>query len=263
MIKLIALDLDNTLLEKDNTIAPETLNLLKECASKGITIVLATGRLFHSAKKYADLIGPETKIICYNGCLITESNGMPLFTSFLDTDIMRKVVDFTRLHGLYCQFYEDHNILVEKITEGTTIDPDLKNTHAIEVGDFDSHLFVPSPKAMIVASPDTVPKYQNMLNDHLGGKAYLAQSQPYLIEIMPEGINKASSLSLLCEKLEIPRHQTMAFGDNTNDLEMVSWAGIGVAVANSVEQLKIAADYVCCRERSLGVAEAIKKFIFL
>ena len=78
--------------------------------------------------------------------------------------------------------------------------------------------------------------------------------------IMPQGINKAHSLELLCEKLGIQREEVMACGDNTNDAEMVVWAGLGVAVAHAVDSLKAAADYVCSEERSYGVAEAIEKF---
>ena len=113
---------------------------------------------------------------------------------------------------------------------------------------------------MIVAEPEDVPMYQAQLKAELGDETYIAQSQPYLIEIMPQGINKAHSLELLCEKLGIRREEVMACGDNTNDAEMVIWAGLGVAVANAVDSLKAAADYVCSEERSYGVAEAIEKF---
>lgn len=261
MIKLIALDLDNTLLEKDVTIADKTLGLLKECAAKGVVIVIATGRLFYSAEKYAKQIGPATKVLCYNGCLVTEADGTPVFSAFLTPDIMRKVAEFAKQRGLYSQFYKDHKILVEKVTEGTTIDPDLANTTAIEVGDFDHYEFTPSPKAMIVAKPEDVPKYQAELKKELDDHTYIAQSQPYLIEIMPEGINKAKSLEMLCNQLGITKDEVMACGDNTNDAEMVIWAGLGVAVANAVDSLKAVAEYVCENERSYGVAEAIEKFV--
>jgi len=262
MIKLIALDLDNTLLEKDNKIHPKTLELLKKCISKGIFVVIATGRLFLSAEKYAKEIGPECKILCYNGCLITDSDGKSIFSSQLSVEIMEKVVEFCKERNLYCQFYLNHKILVEKVTEGTTIDPDLANTEAIEAGTFEGYKFSPSPKAMIVAKPEDVNKYQKELEQFLGGNAYLAQSQPYLIEIMPKGINKAHSLELLCKELEVDKSEVMACGDNTNDAEMIKWAGTGIAVANSVDTLKNLASYVCHSERSLGIAEAIEKFCF-
>ncbi len=260
MVKLIALDLDNTLLEKDNEIHPKTLTLLKECASKGITTVIATGRLLLSAKKYAEEIGPDCRILCYNGCLITDSSGKIIFSATLSPEILEKIVRFCKERNLYCQFYLDHKILVEKVTENTTIDPDLANTEAIETGDFDGYDFKPSPKAMIVAKPEDVPYLQSELRQFLREDVYIAQSQPYLIEIMPKNVNKANSLALLCEKSGISQDEVMACGDNTNDMEMIKWAGTGVAMANSVQVLKDAAQYVCSEERSLGVAEAIEKF---
>lgn len=260
MIKLIALDLDNTLLEKNNAIHPHTLCLLRKCISQGIHIVIATGRIYLSAKKYAAEIGSECKILCYNGSLITESDGRPLFSAELSTDIMKKIVSFCKEKDLYCQFYKDHKILVERVTKDTTIDPDLANTQAIEAESFDDYIFSPSPKAMIVAPPERVPYYQAELDRYLAGNAYLAQSQPYLIEIMPKSVNKAKSLELLCNHLGITSNQVMACGDNTNDAEMIRFSGVGVAVANAVDSLKSSAFYVCANQRSLGVAEAIEKF---
>lgn len=260
MIKLIALDLDNTLLEKDLNIAEKTLSLLQQCAAKGITIVIATGRLFYSAEKYAKQIGSGTKILCYNGCLVTEADGTPIFSASLTPEVMKKVAGFAKERGLYSQFYKDHKILVEKVTDGTTIDPDLANTTAIEVGNFDTYEFTPSPKAMIVAKPEDVPMYQAELKKVIGDETYIAQSQPYLIEIMPKDINKAHSLELLCDRLGITKDEVMACGDNTNDAEMVIWAGTGVAMANAVDALKEVSEYVCEEERSYGVAEAIEKF---
>ena len=260
MIRLIALDLDHTLLEKNLAIHPQTLTLLRNSMAKGITVVIATGRMLYSAKKYAEEIGPDCKILCYNGSLITEGTGRIFFSYALSAAHMRKIVAFCRERRLYCQFYEEHKILVEKVTDATRIDPDLENTEAIEAENFDHYDFSPSPKAMIVALPERVAEYQAELDAYMEGQVYLAQSQPYLIEIMPHHVNKARSLALLCDVLGISQEDVMACGDNTNDAEMVRWAGVGVAVANAVEPLKAAADYVCAKERSQGVAEAIRKF---
>lgn len=261
MIKLIALDLDNTLLSEKGVIPDETLRLLRECISKGVHVVIATGRLFYSALKYARDISFECKILCYNGSLIVQPDGTTLFSAFLSVKIMEEIVAFCKERGLYCQFYKDHKILVEKVTDGTLIDPDLQNTEALEVHDFTGYEFEPSPKAMIVVEPDHLVETQQELAAVLGDRVYLAQSQRYLIEIMPREVNKANSLALMCENLGIFPDEVMACGDNTNDAEMLKWAGTGVAVANSVQSLKNVADYVCAENRSEGVAEAIKKFI--
>ena len=262
MIKMIALDLDNTLLEKNLTISKETLSLLQKCNEKGITIAISTGRIFNSAAKYAEIIGKNTKIVCYNGCLVTTADHKELFSANLSVNAMKQIIDFSKENNLYCQFYLDNKILVEKVTENTTIDPDLYNTTAIEVGDFNKINLTPSPKGMIVARPEDVPNYISMLSNYINENVYIAQSQPYLIEIMPPKVNKSSSLQILCNHLGILPADVMVCGDNTNDSEMLKWAGIGVAVSNAVDEVKEIADYVCVNERSLGVAEAIEKFVF-
>lgn len=263
MIRLIALDLDNTLLEADTLeIAPEPLALLRLCAARGIAPTIATGRIFNSAVKYAAQIGPESKIVCYNGALVADPDGSPLYTNYLSVETMRAIVDFCKPRGLYCQFYEDHRILVEEVTdEGTRIDPDLVNTTALEVGDFGAYEFKPSPKAMIVEhDPTLIDGVQADLAEALGDDVYIARSQTFLIEIMPAGVNKALSLARLGDLLGIDASEVMACGDQTNDAEMVKWAGIGVAVGNAVDALKNVADYVCEGERGAGVAEAIRRF---
>ena len=107
MIKLIALDLDNTLLEKDNSIHPRTLALLQACIRSKVTVVIATGRLYLSARKYARQIGPECKVLCYNGSMVTEADGTVLFSRALPVHTMRQIISFCRQRGLYCQFYQD------------------------------------------------------------------------------------------------------------------------------------------------------------
>lgn len=261
MIKLVVSDLDNTLLDKDNKINDQTLILLKECLSKGVFIVLGTGRLYQSAKIYKDMIGEDTYIICYNGSLIVDNKDKIVFSKNLDVGLMKKIVDFCKLKDLYCQFYEDGKILVERVTDETRIDPDLKNANAIEALDFGIYDFKPSPKAMIVVDPNLLGVYQEELKSFLGDEVYIAQSQNYLIEIMPKDVDKGKSLEYLCDKLNIKPSEVMAIGDNTNDREMLNFSSYSIAVANAVDDLKDAAFYVCENERSLGVAEALNKFV--
>lgn len=261
MIKLVVSDLDNTLLDKNNKINDQTLILLKECLSKGIFIVLGTGRLYQSAKIYKDMIGEDTYIICYNGSLIVDNKDKIVFSKNLDVGLMKKIVDFCKLKNLYCQFYEDGKILVEQVTDETRIDPDLKNVNAIEAIDFDLYDFKPSPKAMIVVDPNLLGVYQEELRDFLDDEVYIAQSQNYLIEIMPKDVDKGKSLEYLCDKLNIKPSEVMAIGDNTNDREMLNFSSYSIAVANAVDDLKDTAFYVCENERSLGVAEALNKFV--
>lgn len=113
---------------------------------------------------------------------------------------------------------------------------------------------------MILDTPERLAEIRPELEAQFSEELHLATSKEYLLEMMPKNISKSKSLSILSERLGISRQEVMACGDNTNDMKMLNWAGIGVAVANAVKPLKDIADYVAQAEHSFGVIEAVEKF---
>ena len=168
---------------------------------------------------------------------------------------------FCRERGLYLQMYDEDHIVVDKICESTLIDPDSKVTGIREIGDLTKAELRPSPKMMILDDPKRIPAIRRDLETLLGDQLYMAKSKEYLLEMMPKDVSKQKALIRFAQSLEIRREEVMACGDNTNDIEMLEWAGLGVAVANAVPELKNGADYVAEARRSFGVAEAVKKFV--
>ena len=120
---------------------------------------------------------------------------------------------------------------------------------------------LPSPKMMIFDTPERLAEIRPELEAAFPDRFYLATSKNYLLEIMPRDVSKRNTLERFAEELGITREEVMACGDNTNDREMVEWAGLGVSVANGVPELKQVADYVAARERSWGVKEAVDRFV--
>ncbi len=263
MIRLIALDLDDTLLMPDCTVPEDTLDVLRKADERGARIVIATGRIFPSAKMYAELLGTDCPVICYNGAMIRSAGGETLYSEMLHPDILRRMAVFCRERGLYLQLYDEDDIVVEEICEATLIDPDAKVTKIREAGDLTRAELHPSPKMMILDDPERIPEIRSEAQVLFGEELYLAQSKDYLLEMMPAGVSKRETLRRFAESLGIRREEVMACGDNTNDLEMVEWAGLGVAVANAVPELKAKADYAAESERSEGVAEAVRKFVLI
>lgn len=263
MIKLIATDLDNTLLDVNGQIPQTTAALLRQAAEKGVLTAVATGRCFPSALEHARTIGARTPVICYNGSLIKWGDtGEVIAQSRIDTDTIRQVATFCRREGLYLQCYDyDDVIICEADCAGLRVDPDVKVVGFREIGDYltfpDLH---PTPKMLIVEREDKVAARLAEL-----AKAFpsldFCQSQPWLIEVMPKEAGKGKALEQLAGLMNVPRENVMALGDNTNDLPMLRWAGLGVVVANGVAAAKAEADYVCQKERSEGVEEALKKFV--
>ena len=262
MIKLIATDLDNTLLDKDGSVPPETVAALAKAEEKGVTVTVATGRSFASARGVAEMIGGNGLAICYNGSQIRRlADGMVLYSGCVDQDVQQAIIEFVHERGLYLQMYDNDEIVVETLRLDMHNDPDLKFASHREVGDFLKEPLFDTPKMMIAADPAEVPALQAELEEMFAGRIFCAQSEPHLIEIMPAAVNKGTALAALCQEMGIRREEIMALGDNTNDMHLLQAAGLAIAVANAVPRLQEYADYVCKGERSEGFREAIEKFI--
>ncbi|MBR5536985.1 MAG: HAD family phosphatase [Clostridia bacterium] len=264
MIKLIATDLDNTLLDHVTGEVPEsTAHLFRQAAQKGVLTAVATGRCFPSALAAAQKIGARTPVICYNGSLIKWGDtGEVIARCCIDTDTIRSVAAFCRDNGLYLQCYDDDDVVIcERDCEGLRVDPDVKVVGFREIGDYltfaDLH---PTPKMLIVEQPEKVAARLPELAEVFPALEF-CQSQPWLIEVLPPNAGKGRAVETLADLMGIDREEVMALGDNTNDLPMIRWAGLGVVVSNGVEAAKAEADYVCAGQRWQGVEEALHKFV--
>ena len=259
--KLLALDLDNTLLYKDLTMAVAARAGLRRLLDQGILVTLATGRMFPSAAFYARQVGITCPLATYNGALIrsTQPGGYELLRP-LSLQTMKDIAAFCRKHGYYAQLYNEDRILVEKRTKETDIDPDLIHNPVVEVGDFSSYPLSPSPKMILVVSPEEREIIHRQLREEFGDSLTLAASKDYLVEIMAKDVSKASALELICRRYGVAPDEVVCCGDNSNDAAMIKWAGLGVAVENASPAVKEIADYVATKSYGDGVAEVIAKF---
>lgn len=262
MYKLLALDLDDTLLSEDLTIPENTVEKINKLQQKGIGVTLATGRMFASARVYALQLELTMPLVTYNGAVVRAATvDKAFFSHLIQPEQIRLVVSCCKEHHWYMQLYnEDDRIVVERITAETRLDPDLKYASALEVGDFLTADIKPSPKIMIVEKPENIGRVYDILRQRTGEAFYMTSSKPYLLEIMSQNVSKAKALSELSAKLGIDRSEVITVGDSSNDLEMVRWAGLGVAVGNASVTLKESADYVTLSSRSQAIDEIIDKY---
>lgn len=261
MPKMLCLDLDETLLMPDLTIPQPVICALQQLMEKGVLVTLATGRMFPSAKKYADRVGISAPLVVYNGAMIRAA-GAPQPQHFFPVpmDAMHKIIEIAACHHWYLQLYNEDRIVVEKIVRETEIDPDLKNAPCLEVGDLRCASLGPTPKLMTAAQPEEIARRKKILRRELGDRLYLAASKPYLLEMMDNGVTKAHSLDLLCRSFGLTPVDAVACGDSDNDTEMLLWAGLGCCMKNGLASVKQQSDYVCRNERSFGVLEVIERF---
>ena len=262
MIKLIATDLDHTLLDLDGLVPEKTKELVRRAVDSGVNFAISTGRSIKSAEGVAESIGASYMAICYNGALVIDPvNGVKIHEDYLEEDIVRSITRYAHEHDLYIEMYDEGTIMVEELRKDRHPDPDLRYADFREVGDFLEYPFFKTPKMLLACEPERVPVEQARLQELYGDRVYMAQSDAHLIEVMTFGTDKGQALEELAGYLGVAKDEILAFGDNTNDLPLLKAAGNSVAVNNAVPSLKEWADYVAKGDRSEGFNEGLLNYL--
>lgn len=258
--KLLALDLDGTLLQPDLTILPELTPALDRLQKSGVMVVLCTGRAYPSARMYEESLGLQQPVICYNGAVIRGSNGGILSERFVDMEHMKTIIGICEERDWYLQLYNNDSIIVSRVSEHTLADPDYHNMPCHEMGQLSTAILDPTPKLMTVCRPDEAEERRYILDKATYGNLLLTGSSRNLVEMMPKNAGKTGALKQLCEIYSIDQRDVVACGDGENDADMLAFAGTGCAVFNAEEHCKSVADYICRGENGYGVLEVIEKF---
>lgn len=264
-IRLVALDLDGTLLTDDLVIEPRAKEAIRRVREKGITVTLATGRMFSSARPYAVELGLDLPLIVYHGAQVRHSGtGAILFERTIPLDLARCLITHIRQFGYAYNVYLDDRLYVESIQAENEkyawrAGVDL---HRVE----DMLTFLQEEKReplKIVAlrdGPELDPLEAAIRRD-VGEGVYLTRSLPHYLEMLNPEANKARGLQALADREGIRPEEIMVFGDSYNDLQMFRYAGLAVAMANAPAEVRAAADYVTGSNNDGGVARALEKFI--
>ncbi len=255
--RLLAMDLDRTLLQEDGSVPDEVLRRFRELRADGVHLVICTGRMRKAAEHYAKMIGGGS-VVCFNGALVVTEDDRE-YRSEIPLALMRKVIDLCYRDGVYVQMYDGDTIVVDRRAPELETDRDIDFNPVRECGDLKKIDLRPSPKMLGV---DTSNKFEFDIEEmnKVIPELTMANSSRYVVEIMLRGIDKGYGLGIVAESLGVKREETVAVGDGMNDRSMLEWAGLGVAVANADERLKAAADHVTEKEMSFGVLEVMDRF---
>lgn len=264
-IRLIVSDLDGTLLSADHTLPSSTATAIREFVSRGGCFTLATGRPFITARPIIQQLGLDLPVILCNGAVLAQANGIPLERSGISLASLYILLNAADQSGLdillFCgdevqTLARNINIAAYERKEGVTCS--LIRLHEIqECGTEIEKAILLGPveqsRRLFAEYVDRSPVLQSSI------AAF--QSEDNYLELVPGQVSKGTALQRLAATLDIPLDQVMAIGNQLNDLPMLQAAGIGVAVANSPDELKQAADYVCESSYSEGVLEAMERYI--
>ena len=271
-IRLIACDMDGTLLDDSKKIPAENIAAVRRAKEAGIYFVIATGRHDSMIKAYLDELKIEMPVISCNGAMVREPfSGKAFSLHPLSPGRTLDIIEAAKSVGADFHVYCTNTVYGEKASGKIAYylerNRDLPPREQIRVfTDPDCRRFMEETdedfyKVLVLSDdPGLLAEAKDRIYKKTGIEA--AQSDSNLIDVMESGITKAIALSELCAELGISRGQTAAIGDQMNDLQMIEWAGCGIAMANAEERVKSEADMVTVRtNKDAGVAEAIDRLL--
>lgn len=265
MYKLIAIDMDGTLLREDKTISKETLRAIDRAKAKGVKIVLSSGRPIDGIRRYLkelDLMRDGDYAIAYNGSLIVATK-----TNEILAKTLMKLEDVSYLYELSKKLMVNIHILTKnscltpKWNPYSQIEKDINDIPLEEV-DFNNLPYDTSiVKIMMVDEPNILTEAISKLPKEVYEKYSVLRSSPYFLEFLDKKVNKGYGVALLANKLGIRSDEVICIGDAGNDIHMLQFAGLGVAMGNAYPEVKKAADYITLSNEENGVAHVIDKFV--
>jgi len=261
--ELLALDLDGTTINHDLSTSPRVLRAVQEALSRGVLVTIATGRNVPSTRPFAERFGVNTPVICQQGGMIYDYRAEKVLRRItLPHELACELAALERQHPTWkAVAYQDDRIYVTDgaffswldnlVGQGFSAVPDL----CAVLGQNDAD------KILFTLDPHEAPAALECLRAIVGSRATVVQSHARFVEVNPLGADKGSALRVLAADLGIAREHVMAIGDQGNDVTMIEWAGLGVAMGSGSELAKSVADWVAPGIESDGAAVAIEKFI--
>jgi len=263
-IRLLAIDLDDTLLTDDMLITPRTKRAIQMARRQGVVVTIATGRMFESTLPYAEELEIDVPLITFQGSLVIMPDGTVISHKPMDHALSVEILDFLLSTGCHVTVYIKEKLYVEEVSP--FVDRYRRRIRMIlhEVPSLRT-MMAESPagatKFCLLAEKERIVEVIDEIGRHFGDRIQAVPSKPTFLEISRSDIGKGISLAEMAEKMGIDREQVMAIGDSPNDLDMIAYAGWGIVVANGVDRAKDLARWITASNNDEGVAIAIEQLV--
>lgn len=264
-IKLIVTDIDGTIANADNIISEKTKDCFGKLKNSGVKVVVATGRMLPAAKIMAQRLNLDTPLIAYQGAIIQNMDeSVPILANYVDEGSALKIIKYLKNKKVHTQVYINDEILVENDNDIVKAYAEKMETGYRVVKDLAKLDLSAVQKILAIdMNPAIASEVCKEGEEQFSDNVCITLSTPYFCEFTNPLGHKGAALEFLADYYNIPVSETMAFGDQNNDITMIKSAGIGVAVGNATEELKNVADFVTKSIDEDGVVYAIEKFVDL
>ena len=265
-LKVIAIDIDGTLLNSKKELTERTRLVLKKAQEEGQIVVLATGRPSCGVSAFAEkleLSKYNGYVLSYNGgSIVNCQSGESVFHSTLDPRFIPELYKDTSNRGAAILSYEGESIVTENADcKYVEIESRVNNIPIKKVDNFVDAITFPIVKCLALGDPELMAELEIEMKEKYGDKLSIFRSEPFFIEIASPKIDKGESLDRLMKHLGMTKDNLIAFGDGFNDLTMIEYAGVGVAMSNAQDVVKNIANIIALSNEEDGVADTIEKLI--
>ncbi|MCL2560120.1 MAG: Cof-type HAD-IIB family hydrolase [Turicibacter sp.] len=264
--KVLALDIDGTLVGSDHNILPETREALIKAQEKGLKVVLASGRPTPGMMALSKALQLEKFggfVLSYNGGRITNMKTEEIVhEQFLTPSEAHEVYDLAKALGVNMMAYDGGEILTVDHDQYIQLESDINEMPLRPIDDFKTAVVNNTIKTLTTGEPERIAEVETVYLEKFGDRFSICRSMPFFLEVMPQGINKAASLGKLLDALGLTREDLAACGDGFNDVEMIRFAGLGVAMDNAVDEVKAVADHVTRSNDDNGIVDVVEQLIF-
>ena len=256
--RLLALDIDGTLLKPTGELSPTVRQAIAAAQARGVHVTLATGRTFSATLPFVNLLDIRHPVICYQGgVLIEPATGEIYFRAVMGNELAVEAVQLLSAKQLpVVVFIDEIQYIAEyrpEIEEYNALHPE--GVQIVVEPDLAGLVATRAPlKLLFIAVPEIVTRVLAELVVHFADRLTALRSHAYFGELTPLGVSKGAALQQLAERLAIPRAEVMAIGDQENDLPMIQWAGLGLAMGNAIPEVQVAATAVLPSVWEDGVA---------
>jgi len=238
---------------------PRTRAALDAMRGRGAHVIVVTGRMFQSARRY--LTGPEP-VVCYQGALVADPvSGEFLLHVPIPLELAREAIAAIQDAGYGLNCYVDDELYVAEATPEAKRYSTFQHIELHVVGPLLDWLERPPTKLVVVGDPGELDVLGAELRERFDGRLFIAKSLPIFLELAHPDVSKGAGLQFVADRLGFTREGTIAFGDGENDLELVEWAGYSVAVGNAHPVVKARADLTCPPAEEEGVAQVLEAFL--
>jgi Cof subfamily protein (haloacid dehalogenase superfamily) len=262
-VKLVAFDLDGTLVDRDLVIRPRVRAAIAAMLKRGVAGCIVTGRMYQAAVPYARELGFEAPVVCYQGASIVDPRGdISIREMPLDTTTVLELIDVVRGDGMHLQLYHGDEYYCESSNRFSELYAKLSGVQPRIVPSLHAEFAVtPATKAVVIDDPARTEPYVARLRERFGARIYATRSYPEFVEVLNPQVDKGEALRFVANRLGVAMNDVVAIGDSWNDAPLLEAAGLGIAMGSAPPELISVADATVADVAHDGVAEALDRYV--